>query len=84
MSGRAQSDGSSPGGATPPTNLIYSSDTVIVKVVKLTGIKIVVPASKLVAGEEVNKASYMQYLYTVLLHYCLPAYYGISLIILGY
>ncbi len=54
-SGKAQSQVSTnPSGLTTPTNLIYSSDTVIVKVVKLTGIKIVVPGKRLVAGEEVG------------------------------
>ena len=53
--GKAQSyDGASSSGTATPSNLVYSSDTVIVKVVKLTGIRIVIPSNKLVAGEEVS------------------------------
>ena len=55
VTGKAQSsDGAGPSGVAPPTGLVYSSDTVLVRVVRLTGIKIIVPAIKLVAGEEVE------------------------------
>ncbi len=55
ITGKAQSsDGAGPSGVAPPTGLVYSSDTVLVRVVRLTGVKIIVPATKLVAGEEVE------------------------------
>ncbi len=56
VTGKAQSsDGAGPSGVAPPTGLVYSSDTVLVRVVRLTGVKIIVPATKLVAGEEVEQ-----------------------------